>query len=64
VKYAEIEAYSKIKNAVVVQGKIRNNKYADRLVSLVQEINVAADELVNQELLQINLHIFRLLFNC
>jgi len=52
LKYAEMEASLKTKIAAVEQEKIRNNKYADRLVSLAQEIQIASDELVKQEVLE------------
>jgi len=55
LKYAVMTASLEKNIAAVEQEKIRNNKYADRLVSLAQEIQVASDELFKQEVLENNL---------
>jgi len=54
LKYAEMAASLTAKIAVVEQEQIRNKKYQDRMGSLAQEIQIVADELVKQEVLEHN----------
>ena len=55
LKYAEMAESLKAKITAVELEQIRNKKFADRLVSLAQEIQIAADDLVKQEALEKNL---------